>query len=79
MSYVTTGSFTPAGFPIIGLWRRFRNAFAYTGDTRAAALRRAQREGMPPHLMLDIGLIDTRASKLHLATMPPGRLHDPYF
>ena len=75
MSYVTTEPFAPVRFPIRRLWR----AFGGTGSPREAALRRAEREHMSPHLMRDMGLIDTHDPGRHLALMPPGRLHYPYF
>ena len=79
MSHVTTGPFVPAPFPLARIWRRIGRAIGGTKDPRATALRRAQRERMSPHLMRDMGLIDTHDPGAHLALMPPGRLHHPYY
>ena len=79
MSHVTTGPALPAPFPSARIWRRLWRALGGSTDPRATALRLAQREHMSPHLMRDMGLIDTHDPGAHLALMPPGRLHFPYF
>ena len=78
MSHVTTGPLLPAPFSIGRFWHRFRHALRGTQSPREAALRRARREGMPAHLMRDMGLIDTHDPRRDIALMPPGRLHYPY-
>lgn len=79
MSHVTTEVLEPVRFPIRRILRRIGHAFGGSGNHRDDALRRAEREHMSPHLMRDMGLIDTHNPGRHLALMPPGRLHHPYF